>query len=67
MQHDAFSYPAPDQLINHVGAAGEPAGKRPFRSIRTPYGGSVRAPRFTTTRLMYCPYARKRWDPVDAC
>ena len=46
MQYDAFSYPALDQLINHVGryrwrtrgAVGMPL------TIRMPYGGGVRAP-----------------------
>ena len=46
MQYDAFSYPALDQLINHVGryrwrtrgAMGFPL------TIRMPYGGGVRAP-----------------------
>jgi pyruvate/2-oxoglutarate/acetoin dehydrogenase E1 component len=46
MQYDAFSYPALDQLINHVGRyRWRTRGKMSFPLvIRMPYGGSVRAP-----------------------
>jgi pyruvate dehydrogenase E1 component beta subunit len=46
MQYDAFSYPALDQLINHVGRyRWRTRGKMSFPlTIRMPYGGRVRAP-----------------------
>ena len=46
MQYDAFSYPALDQLINHVGRyRWRTSGKMEFPlTIRMPYGGGVRAP-----------------------
>jgi pyruvate/2-oxoglutarate/acetoin dehydrogenase E1 component len=46
MQYDAFSYPALDQLINHVGRyRWRTRGKMAFPlTIRMPYGGGVRAP-----------------------
>ncbi len=46
MQYDAFSYPALDQLINHVGRyRWRTRGKMSFPIvIRMPYGGGVRAP-----------------------
>jgi len=46
MQYDAFSYPALDQLINHVGRyRWRTRGKMSFPlTIRMPYGGGVRAP-----------------------
>jgi pyruvate dehydrogenase E1 component beta subunit len=46
MQYDAFSYPALDQLINHVGRyRWRTRGKMCFPLvIRMPYGGGVRAP-----------------------
>jgi pyruvate/2-oxoglutarate/acetoin dehydrogenase E1 component len=46
MQYDAFSYPALDQLINHVGRyRWRTRGKMDFPlTIRMPYGGGVRAP-----------------------
>jgi pyruvate/2-oxoglutarate/acetoin dehydrogenase E1 component len=46
MQYDAFSYPALDQLINHVGRyRWRTRGKMEFPlTIRMPYGGGVRAP-----------------------
>jgi len=46
MQYDAFSYPALDQLINHVGRyRWRTRGKMLFPLvIRMPYGGGVRAP-----------------------
>lgn len=46
MQYDAFSYPALDQLINHVGRyRWRTRGKMTFPlTIRMPYGGGVRAP-----------------------
>jgi pyruvate/2-oxoglutarate/acetoin dehydrogenase E1 component len=46
MQYDAFSYPALDQLINHVGRYHwRTRGKMEFPlTIRMPYGGGVRAP-----------------------
>jgi pyruvate dehydrogenase E1 component beta subunit len=46
MQYDAFSYPALDQLINHVGRyRWRTRGKMAFPLvIRMPYGGGVRAP-----------------------
>jgi pyruvate/2-oxoglutarate/acetoin dehydrogenase E1 component len=46
MQYDAFSYPALDQLINHVGRyRWRTRGKMSFPLvIRMPYGGGVRAP-----------------------
>jgi pyruvate/2-oxoglutarate/acetoin dehydrogenase E1 component len=46
MQYDAFSYPALDQLINHVGRyRWRTRGKMSFTlTIRMPYGGGVRAP-----------------------
>ena len=46
MQYDAFSYPALDQLINHVGRyRWRTRGKMSFPLvIRMPYGGSVRTP-----------------------
>ncbi len=46
MQYDAFSYPALDQLINHVGRyRWRTGGKMSFPlTIRMPYGGGVRAP-----------------------
>jgi pyruvate/2-oxoglutarate/acetoin dehydrogenase E1 component len=46
MQYDAFSYPALDQLINHVGRyRWRTRGKMSFPLVvRMPYGGSVRAP-----------------------
>jgi pyruvate dehydrogenase E1 component beta subunit len=46
MQYDAFSYPALDQLINHVGRyrwRTRGAVEIPL-TIRMPYGGGVRAP-----------------------
>jgi pyruvate dehydrogenase E1 component beta subunit len=46
MQYDAFSYPALDQLINHVGRYHwRTRGTMEFPlTIRMPYGGGVRAP-----------------------
>lgn len=46
MQYDAFSYPALDQLINHVGRyRWRTRGKMAFPLVvRMPYGGGVRAP-----------------------
>ena len=46
MQYDAFSYPALDQLINHVGRyRWRTRGGMAFPlTIRMPYGGGVRAP-----------------------
>ncbi len=46
MQYDAFSYPALDQLINHVGRyRWRTRGAMSFPlTIRMPYGGGVRAP-----------------------
>jgi pyruvate dehydrogenase E1 component beta subunit len=46
MQYDAFSYPALDQLINHVGRyRWRTNGKMAFPLVvRMPYGGGVRAP-----------------------
>ena len=46
MQYDAFSYPALDQLINHVGRyRWRTRGAMSFPLvIRMPYGGGVRAP-----------------------
>jgi pyruvate/2-oxoglutarate/acetoin dehydrogenase E1 component len=46
MQYDAFSYPALDQLINHVGRyRWRTRGKMTFPLVvRMPYGGGVRAP-----------------------
>jgi pyruvate/2-oxoglutarate/acetoin dehydrogenase E1 component len=46
MQYDAFSYPALDQLINHVGRyRWRTRGMMEFPlTIRMPYGGGVRAP-----------------------
>src|SRR4249919_2041374 len=46
MQYDAFSYPALDQLINHVGRyRWRTRGGMEFPiTIRMPYGGGVRAP-----------------------
>jgi pyruvate/2-oxoglutarate/acetoin dehydrogenase E1 component len=46
MQYDAFSYPALDQLISHVGRyRWRTGGKMAFPlTIRMPYGGGVRAP-----------------------
>ena len=46
MQYDAFSYPALDQLINHVGRyRWRTRGAMEFPiTIRMPYGGGVRAP-----------------------
>jgi len=46
MQYDAFSYPALDQLINHVGRyRWRTGGKMQFPLVvRMPYGGGVRAP-----------------------
>ena len=46
MQYDAFSYPALDQLINHVGRyRWRTRGKMSFPlTVRMPYGGGVRAP-----------------------
>jgi len=46
MQYDAFSYPALDQLINHVGRyRWRTRGTMAFPIvIRMPYGGGVRAP-----------------------
>jgi len=46
MQYDAFSYPALDQLINHVGRyRWRTNGTMEFPLvIRMPYGGGVRAP-----------------------
>ena len=46
MQYDAFSYPALDQLINHVGRyrwRTQGTVEIPL-TIRMPYGGGVRAP-----------------------
>jgi pyruvate/2-oxoglutarate/acetoin dehydrogenase E1 component len=46
MQYDAFSYPALDQLINHVGRyrwRTRGAVEIPL-TVRMPYGGGVRAP-----------------------
>jgi pyruvate/2-oxoglutarate/acetoin dehydrogenase E1 component len=46
MQYDAFSYPALDQLITHVGRYRWRSGGRmemPL-TVRMPYGGGVRAP-----------------------
>jgi pyruvate dehydrogenase E1 component beta subunit len=46
MQYDAFSYPALDQLITHVGRyRWRTGGKMSFPLVvRMPYGGGVRAP-----------------------
>ena len=46
MQYDAFSYPALDQLINHVGRyRWRTRGAMEFPLVvRMPYGGGVRAP-----------------------
>jgi pyruvate dehydrogenase E1 component beta subunit len=46
LQFDAFSYPALDQLITHVGRYRARSGGRAEMSIvvRMPYGGGVRAP-----------------------
>jgi pyruvate dehydrogenase E1 component beta subunit len=46
MQYDAFSYPALDQLINHVGRyRWRTRGTMEFPLVvRMPYGGGVRAP-----------------------
>jgi pyruvate dehydrogenase E1 component beta subunit len=46
LQYDAFSYPALDQLINHVGRyRWRTKGAMEFPlTIRMPYGGGVRAP-----------------------
>lgn len=46
MQYDAFSYPALDQLINHVGRyRWRTRGSLEFPiTVRMPYGGGVRAP-----------------------
>jgi pyruvate dehydrogenase E1 component beta subunit len=46
MQYDAFSYPALDQLINHVGRyRWRTGGAMSFPLVvRMPYGGGVRAP-----------------------
>jgi pyruvate dehydrogenase E1 component beta subunit len=46
MQYDAFSYPALDQLITHVGRyRWRTGGKMTFPLVvRMPYGGGVRAP-----------------------
>jgi pyruvate/2-oxoglutarate/acetoin dehydrogenase E1 component len=46
MQYDAFSYPALDQLINHVGRyRWRTRGAMEFPiTVRMPYGGGVRAP-----------------------
>jgi pyruvate/2-oxoglutarate/acetoin dehydrogenase E1 component len=46
MQYDAFSYPALDQLITHVGRyRWRTRGQMTFPlTIRMPYGGGVRAP-----------------------
>jgi pyruvate/2-oxoglutarate/acetoin dehydrogenase E1 component len=46
MQYDAFSYPALDQLVNHVGRyRWRTRGALRFPlTIRMPYGGGVRAP-----------------------
>jgi pyruvate dehydrogenase E1 component beta subunit len=46
MQYDAFSYPALDQLINHVGRyRWRTGGAMNFPiTVRMPYGGGVRAP-----------------------
>jgi pyruvate dehydrogenase E1 component beta subunit len=46
MQYDAFSYPALDQLINHVGRYHwRTRGAMEFPiTVRMPYGGGVRAP-----------------------
>ncbi len=46
MQYDAFSYPALDQLITHVGRyRWRTGGKMAFPLVvRMPYGGGVRAP-----------------------
>src|ERR671918_1888396 len=46
MQYDAFSYPALDQLINHVGRyRWRTRGGMSFPlTVRMPYGGGVRAP-----------------------
>jgi pyruvate dehydrogenase E1 component beta subunit len=46
MQYDAFSYPALDQLINHVGRyRWRTGGAMTFPLVvRMPYGGGVRAP-----------------------
>jgi len=46
LQYDAFSYPALDQLITHVGRyRWRTGGKMEFPiTIRMPYGGGVRAP-----------------------
>jgi pyruvate dehydrogenase E1 component beta subunit len=46
LQYDAFSYPALDQLINHVGRyRWRTGGQMEFPLVvRMPYGGGVRAP-----------------------
>src|SRR4029453_2579770 len=46
LQYDAFSYPALDQLITHVGRyRWRTGGKMGFPlTVRMPYGGGVRAP-----------------------
>ena len=71
MQYDAFSYPALDQLINHVGRyRWRTRGTMSFPiTIRMPYGGGVRAPELhddsPETYYVHTP-GREGRDPVDA-
>ena len=71
MQYDAFSYPALDQLINHVGRyRWRTSGAMSFPIVvRMPYGGGVRAPELhddsPETYYVHTP-GREGRDPVDA-
>ena len=72
MQYDAFSYPALDQLINHVGRyRWRTRGSMEFPiTVRMPYGGGVRAPELHDDSPGDVLRAHARCeggDPVDAC
>ena len=66
MQYDAFSYPALDQLINHVGRyRWRTRGSMEFPiTVRMPYGGGVRAPELhddsPETYYVHTPGVRSR-------
>ena len=71
MQYDAFSYPALDQLITHVGRyRWRTGGKMEFPiTVRMPYGGGVRAPELhddsPEAYYVHTP-GREGRDPVDS-
>src|ERR671922_1320511 len=65
MQYESFSYPALDQLINHVGRyRWRTRGKMSFPLVvRMPYGGGVRAPELRSEERRVGKECRSRWSP----